>query len=102
MIDGGADIIIVDAQLKESYAEGHIKGAVNVPWDVKIKPPSGLSMTKLLIVYCGCSPDAKASDTDAGDVAMQLVTNYGYRKVAVLGGGWDRWVELKYPTEASK
>jgi 3-mercaptopyruvate sulfurtransferase SseA len=30
---------------------------------------------------------------------MQLITNFGYQKIAVLDGGWERWQELGYPTE---
>lgn len=98
LMDGGADIIIVDGQPAEAFVLGHITGAVNVPWDMKIKAPSNLDKNKLLVIYCGCSPDAKPSATDAGDIAMQLYSNYGYRKMATLKGGWDHWKELGYPT----
>ncbi len=102
MMDGGADIVIVDNQPAEAYAAGHIPGAVNVPWDMKIKRPTGLSQTKLLVLYCGCSAEALPADTDAGDAAMQLYTNYGYRKIATLKGGWYTWLKLGYPTEKGK
>lgn len=98
MIEGGADIAIVDAQPAEAYAIGHIKGAVNVPWAMQISGSGGLPFDKLLIVYCACEPDAAPSATDSGDVAMQLITNFGYTKVAVLAGGWVQWQELGYPT----
>src|ERR1035437_10117093 len=42
MIEGGADIAIADAQPPESYALEHVKGAVNVPWDMQIKSAGGL------------------------------------------------------------
>ncbi len=102
MIEGGADIVIVDNQPAEAFALGHIPGAVNVPWDMKIKAPSGLSQSKLLVLYCGCSPEAKPSETDAGDVAMQLYTNFGYRKIATLEGGWDTWQQMGYPVAKGK
>ncbi len=102
MIDGKADIIIVDAQPAEAYELGHIPGAVNVPWDTKIKAPSGLDKNKLLVLYCGCAPDAKPSQSDSGDVAMQLYTNYGYRKLATLKGGWDTWQGLGLPVAKGK
>lgn len=102
MIDGKADIIIVDAQPAEAYVLGHIPGAVNVPWDTKIKAPSGLDKNKLIVLYCGCAPDAKPSQSDSGDVAMQLYTTYGYRKLATLKGGWDTWQQLGLPIEKGK
>ncbi len=102
LVEGGADIAIADAQPPEAYVLGHIKGAVNVPWDMKIKSAGGLPMNKLVFVYCACSPDEKASQTDEGDVAMQLITTFGYRKIALLDGGWVRWQQLGYPSEKGK
>ncbi len=102
MIEGGADIVIVDAQSADGYALGHIKGAVNLPWDVKIKSANGLPTAKLLVLYCACSPTAKPSESDAGDVAFQLVSSFGYKKVATLKGGWLNWQKLGYPTEIGK
>ncbi len=102
MIEGGADIVVVDAQSAAEYALGHVKGAVNLPWDTKIKSANGLPTTKLLVVYCACSPTAKPAETDAGDVAFQLVSNFGYKKVATLQGGWLTWQKLGYPTEKAK
>ncbi len=102
LIEGGADIAIVDVQPPEAYAIEHIKGAVNLPWDMKIKGTAGVPSSKLVVVYCACSPDEKASQTDEGDVAMQMITNFGYNKVALLDGGWVRWQQLGYPTQKGK
>jgi Rhodanese-like domain len=99
MIEGGADIVVVDAQPKEGYALGHIKGAVNLPWDMKLKTSGNLPYDKLIVVYCACDPNAKSSDSDSGDVGMQLVSFFEYSKVALLDGGWLRWQQLKYPAE---
>lgn len=97
LIDGGADIVVVDAQMAEVYVLGHVKGAVNLPWDMKIKSAGGLPKDKLAVLYCAC-----AHEEDAGDVAMQLITSFGYKKIALLEGGWNKWVELGYPTEKGK
>jgi rhodanese-related sulfurtransferase len=99
MIEGGADIAIADAQPAEAYAMGHVTGAVNVPWDMQIMSAGGLPMDKLVVVYCACPPDDPPSATDAGDVAMQLITRFGYKKIAVLDGGWVRWQGFGFPTE---
>lgn len=99
MIEGGADIVVVDVQPPEAYVLEHVKGAVNFPWDMRIKSSGGLPYDKLLVVYCACSPDEKASATDAGDIGMQLITTFEYTKIALLDGGWVRWQELGYPTE---
>lgn len=97
LIDGGADIVVVDNQPAEAYAMGHIKGAVNLPWEMQIRSLGGLPMNKLLVLYCPC-----AHEEDASDVAMQLITLFDYQKIMLLEGGWNRWVELGYPTEKGK
>ncbi len=93
LIEGGADVIVVDNQPAEAYAVGHIKGAVNFPWAAEIPSPKELPKNKLLILYCGC-----AHEEDSTDVAMQLVKR-GYTKLMLLQGGWPKWVELDYPQE---
>ncbi len=94
LIDGGADIVVVDNQPAEAYVIEHVKGAVNLPWDTDIKNPAVVSKNKLAILYCGC-----ANEEDASDVALQLITKFKYKQVMLLDGGWDRWMELGYPTE---
>lgn len=94
LIEGKADIVIVDNQPAEAYEMEHVRGAINLPWDTKIKNPSAVSKNKLAVLYCGC-----AHEEDASDVAMQLITAYGYKQIMLLEGGWDRWTQLGYPTE---
>ncbi len=102
MIEGGADIVVVEVQPPEAYVMGHIKGAVNLPWDMKLKTSGNLPYDKLVVVYCACSPDEKPSGTDSGVVAMQLIMTFEYNKIALLDGGWLRWQELGYPSEKGK
>jgi len=75
----------------------HIKGAVTFPWKMEIKSPGDLPKDKLLVLYCGCG-----HEEDAGDVAMQLITDFGFRNIMVLDGGWFEWLALGYPTEKGK
>jgi rhodanese-related sulfurtransferase len=93
LIDGRADIIVVDNQPEAVYKEGHIKGAINFPWEMEIKSPGNLPRDKLLILYCGC-----AHEEDSSDVAMQLI-KFDYKRIMLLEGGWLRWVDLGYPVE---
>lgn len=99
MIEGGADIVIVDVQPAEAYAMGHIPGAKNLPWAAMITSTRGLPMSKLIVVYCACPPEMGEGSSDSGDVAFQLISNFGYQKVALLKGGWLTWQELGYPVE---
>ena len=93
LIDGGADIVVVDNQPEAIYKEEHIKGAINFPWEMEITSPGNLPKDKLLILYCGC-----AHEEDSADVANQLM-EFGYKNMKLLEGGWLKWVELGYPVE---
>ncbi len=99
MLEGGADIVVIDVQPKSSYDMGHVKGAISLQWAMQIQEDdvSDIPYDKLLILYCDCSPDAKPSATDSGTMAMQFL-RFGLTKVAVLDGGWSKWVQLGYPT----
>lgn len=94
LIEGGADIVVVDNQPEAGYEMGHIPGAVNFPWAMEIRGPGDLPRDKLLVLYCPC-----AHEEDAGDIAMQLITRWDYKNIMLLDGGWLRWVELDYPVE---
>ncbi|MBC7223632.1 MAG: rhodanese-like domain-containing protein [Anaerolineae bacterium] len=94
LIKSGADIVVVDNQPEGAYKMGHIPGAINFPWAMEIPQPTNLPKDKLLVLYCACT-----HEEDAGDVAMQLITKYGYKNILLLQGGWLRWMELGYPVE---
>lgn len=94
LIESGADIVVVDNQPEGAYNMGHIPGALNFPWAMEIPQPTNLPKDKLLVLYCACT-----HEEDAGDVAMQLITKYGYKNILLLQGGWLRWMELGYPVE---
>lgn len=97
LIESGADVVVVDTQPEGAYDMGHIPGAINFPWAMEIPEPTNLPKDKLLILYCACM-----HEEDAGDVAMQLMTKYGYRNILLLDGGWLRWMELEYPVEVTE
>lgn len=94
LIEGKADLVVVDTQPKGAYDIGHVPGSVNFPWATEVKSGGDLPKDKLLVLYCAC-----AHEEDAGDVAMQLITKHGYKNIMLLEGGWLKWVELNFPQE---
>ena len=94
LIDSKAtkDIVIVDTQPSEYFAEAHIPGAVSLPYTNRIKPPVNLPRTKTLVLYCPCQ-----NEEESTEMAIQL-EKLGYSKLQLLQGGIPRWRELKYPT----
>jgi rhodanese-related sulfurtransferase len=87
-------IVIVDVQPKGAYDLGHVKGAINFPWDPDIKSPGRLPKDKTLILYCDCSEEEDSTDT-----AQQLMSKFGYKNLKLLKGGWGKWQQLAYPIE---
>lgn len=82
---------LVDTQPAEGFAEGHIPGALNYPWVMRVKVfPIDLPRNKTLIFYGSCPNDT--SDT------IKQLAEFGYHDVRVMDGGWYKWLELKYPS----
>lgn len=92
------NMVVVDAQPKGAYDVGHVPGSINFPWVPQIKNPAGtLPKNKDLVLYCACT-----HDEDSTDLANQLVTKFGYTRVKLMEGGWNKWVELGYSQEKTK
>jgi len=94
LIEGKADLVVVDNQPKGAYDLGHVPGAVNFPWAMEITDPGDLPKDKLLVLYCACQ-----HEEDAIFVSMELITKFGYKKIMLLDGGWLKWTELGLPVE---
>jgi rhodanese-related sulfurtransferase len=97
LTDQKADIVIIDAQLKEIYDKGHIKGAISLPWkqEFTTEDTAKLPKNKLIVVYCDCGP----GETDSSDVAFQLM-GLGFDNVKILADPSVRgWKKAGYPME---
>ena len=68
--------ILVDVRTKEEYDEGHLKDALNIPYDT-IDENTNLDKTKTILVYCRSGKRATT--------AKQTLENLGYT-VYNLGG----------------
>ena len=84
-----AGALFVDARSKEEYEEGHIAGAINLPFDDVFKDPalakSVRAGTRPVITYCG------GGECDLSrNLAFSLI-DAGLRKVLVYTGGMPAW-----------
>jgi len=53
-LDAGADVVVVDVRGKEDFDEGHIPGAVSIPWQQEMEARyTELPRDKEVITYCG-------------------------------------------------
>lgn len=97
----------------EEYLNGHIPGAVYLDWTRDIVDPDDSIPAQLVGPArfaevmgsrgVGDSTRVIAVDHAGGQFATRLwwaLMYYGHDNVSVLDGGWNRWVEEGYPTEA--
>ena len=97
MLDKGTPVTIIDAQPKSIYKEGHIKGAISLPWKSQLDLEDVWSLPGdiPIVTYCDCGP----GESDSADVAAQLI-DMGYSDVKVLKDPAIRgWKEAGYPIE---
>ena len=91
--------IFLDARYPEDYKSGHIKGAINFPWEEyeeyssQILPK--LSLDKEIITYC---------DGDECETSLLLareLRDKGYKNVKTFFGGWSEWQKAGLSIEAT-
>lgn len=90
-------VVIIDARSPTEYKEGHIPGAVNIPYDqlpaymetLQLEAPMGTSV----VCYCR-GPSCDFSDHLATELKLM-----GYDDVSVFTGGWEHWTEAGNPAE---
>jgi rhodanese-related sulfurtransferase len=82
------NVHFVDARETKLYDEGHIPGAVNIPFEHMDENQAKLdSIPKLdlVVLYCD-GGDCHLSN----DLAAHMVEN-GWKRIAVYEGGWAEW-----------
>jgi rhodanese-related sulfurtransferase len=89
--------VFLDARSRELYDEGHIQGALSLPWDEYEKHYSsimeGLLLATPVIVYCD-----GVSCSLSKDLALALLDK-GYTNVRVLVNGLTLWQSRNLPIE---
>jgi rhodanese-related sulfurtransferase len=95
-VDAGAAVIL-DARDAEEYREGHVPGALNLPYDQAATDPAALERLgasgRPIITYCG-GGQCEVSLS----LAHELIGN-GFTRVAVYMGGFPEWQEAGLPVQ---
>jgi len=80
----GRPLVIVDVREPELFAEGHIKGAINIPYDdARPRILKELSPKDRIVFVCHSGP--------MGDKLGHLLVNKGFPAVFNLAGGMKNW-----------
>lgn len=86
-IDSGEQMVIVDVNSSTMYNDGHIEGAISMPWSMSgFTEDPELPRGVPLYFYCVC-----ADEEDSGAMGLSAVSDYGYRNIVLLKGGTPAW-----------
>lgn len=85
------EAVAIDVRGSVPYEIGHIPGAVWAPLGLLGRKAAELPKDKLLVAYCTCKAEGLSLQ------AAEALRKLGYRKVAVLEGGYPAWVNAGFP-----
>ncbi len=86
--------VFLDSRAEEKYLEGHILGAVNIPFEggehiVEEQLPFPRETT--LIVYCD------GNECQSSVLLAKVLAELGFEDIRVFFGGWAEWVAAGLP-----
>ena len=88
------NVMFIDARDQWDFAEGHIKGAINIP-EFSFAPDSATSLNKNVkyVIYCG------GDDCDISKRMASELKNLGFNALYIYEKGYDEWNGLGLPIE---
>ncbi len=89
------DVLFVDARPVEEFTDGHIQGAFSIPYYANNVDDllNKLDKDQPFVVYCS------GDDCDLSIMLGNKMFKMGFKKVFVFFGGWNEWLDNKYPIE---
>lgn len=88
-------IKFIDSRSVEEFAEGHVKGAVNIPFygsENFLDEINRLNKNEIIVTYCS------SADCDISILSGDELFEMGFKRVYVFIGGYDEWNKNNYPT----
>ena len=87
-------VVLIDVRDPMSFSEGHMPGAINVPFDFLPDHAEAWKKEKrLLVTYCAC-----VNEGTAARAALDM-NAFGISNVKALLGGWNEWIKRGEKTE---
>ena len=93
------NITFIDAREYEDYKAGHIKNALSLPYydfEAHKNVLNKISKNNFFVIYCA------GTDCDLSILLGNKLFKMGYNKVYIFFGGWNDWLNEKYPVESTK
>lgn len=83
-----AGALLLDVRTPEEFQQGHVEGAINIPYDKLADRLSELGEDKSREIVTYCQAGRRA------EVAQQTLSKSGYQN-AFSAGGYPKWIEKK-------
>lgn len=83
--------LILDVRTPQEYADGHVPGAINIPYD-KVEAQLerlGTDHNRELLVYCRSGHRAK--------IAAETLHQHGFSNISFLEGNMPLWIKNGLP-----
>ena len=90
----GTAPVVIDVRTAEEYASGHIRGAVNIPFDEVAQRIAEIDAPHGVALYCMVGPRARKGES--------ALLDRGYEKVLHLEGGLAAWLAEGLPVEGTR
>jgi len=94
LYDAGA-VLVVDAREAAEYAEGHVPGALSLPYNDALAEPGRIERLgeagRPIVVYCSGGACELSMDL------AKLMLEHGRKRVLVYEGGYPEWEQAGYP-----
>ena len=87
-------IQFIDARSRDEFTDGHIKGAVNIPFyssENYAGAISKLDKNEIVVTYC------ESAECDIAILSGDELFKMGFKKVYVFIGGYNEWIKNHYP-----
>ena len=90
-------VLFVDARSRAAYDEGHLPGAVSLPWEAFETAFGEVAAALIpgipLVTYC------EGGDCIISHLLARSLRQGGYDDVRTLAGGFEAWIEAGFPVE---
>lgn len=84
-IDTSPDLIIINVSDEETFADCHIQGSINVPYDRLIENLASWDKDKEIVLYCA------SNSCPIGKQAFDLLADLGFTHLSEYSGGMKDW-----------
>lgn len=77
ILDSGRGYLLVDVRDEEDYRNGHLEGAINLPYEEIFRAPEVLPFDRTIIVYCARGSSSMLAARELEQMGYEVINTYG-------------------------